>query len=143
MSRRASLAIGLAIVLGMIATASPLPIAADGASAAVGSFLFGRPRTRSRGDGIFEVTARGNNARERRSSLEMAVRKAAQRAEREHGAYFAVLRERSGAWLMNGRPIGDETTLRFKVLTREEAIRDDEGRPARLYRVADVLSGAR
>jgi hypothetical protein len=140
MSSRRILAAGLA--LGLLAVAGPLPIAADGASAAVGSFLFGRPRTRSRGDGVFEVTARGNNARERRSSLQMALIKAARRAEREHGALFAVLRERSGTWRMNGRAIGDETTLRFKVLNAEEALQDDQGRPARIYRVAEILAGA-
>jgi hypothetical protein len=130
------LAAGLALaLLAPLAVASP-------ANAALGPLLFGKKGDRSLGAGVFEVTARGNNLRERRSALDMALRKAAKRAVKEKRDYFAVLRQKSGSWLMNGRRIGDETTLRFRLLARPEPVLDDKGAPARIYRAGDILQAA-
>lgn len=122
-------------VLGLCLAAAPVPAAAQ-----LNSFLFGKPGTRSLSSGIFEVTARGNNMRERRSSLDMALIKAAKKAAKEKGAAFAVLRAKSGTWLMNGRPVGDETTLRFKLCAPGDTVLDDNGAPARVYAVAELLA---
>ncbi|HEY0042941.1 MAG TPA: hypothetical protein VGB62_00185 [Allosphingosinicella sp.] len=111
------------------------------ARAQMGGLLFGKAGTRKVSADVREVTARGNNMREKRSSLEMALRKAAKLAAKEKKPFIAVLREKSGSWLMNGRRIGDETTLRFKLLDREEPVLDDQGKPTRLFSVADLLTG--
>ena len=123
--------------------AGAVAISGGPASAAAGSLLFGKPGTRNLGEGVFEVTARGNNGSERRSSYEMAVIKAAKRARKENSPYFAVLREKSGTWTMGGRPIGGETTLRFRLRPNADALNDNQGRPARVYEVAQVLVGER
>ncbi|HEX8224670.1 MAG TPA: hypothetical protein VF605_12705 [Allosphingosinicella sp.] len=117
--------------------------AAAPASAQVDSFLFGKPLTKTVAPGVFEVTARGKNMRERRSSYEMALIKAAKRAAKAKGTWFAVLREKSGTWTMNGGPIGDETTIRFKLVSGPDPIADDKGAPARVYNVAEILSRSR
>ena len=124
-------------VAGVIA----LAIAATPAAAQMGSLLFGKPGTKKVSADVREVTARGNNMREKRSSLQMALIKAAKLARKEGKPFIAVLREKSGSWSMNGRRIGDETTLRFKLLDREEPVLDDAGKPARAYEVAMLLGG--
>jgi hypothetical protein len=106
------------------------------------SFLFGKPMSKKVAPGTFEVTARGNNMRTRRSSFDMALRKAARRAAKENGRWFAVVREKSGTWTMNGRSIGDETTLRFRIVASPDPVLDDKGRPARVYSVAEILGRA-
>jgi hypothetical protein len=113
------------------------------AAAQVDSFLFGKPLTKKVAPGVFEVTARGNNMRTRRSSLDVALLKAAKLAQKHKGAWFAVLREKSGTWKMNGGPIGDETTLRFRLVSGPEPVLDDKGAPARVYNVAEILSRSR
>lgn len=112
------------------------------ASAQLDSFLFGKPGSKSVATGLFEVTARGNNMRESRSSLDMALIKAAKRAARQNGQWFAVVREKSGTWTMNGRSIGDETTLRCRIVPGLEPVLDDKGAPARVYSVAEILGRA-
>jgi hypothetical protein len=113
------------------------------AAAQLGSVLFGKPGTKTVAPGVFEVTARGNNMRERRSSLDMALLKAARRAAKQNGTWIAILREKSGSWLMNGRPIGDETTIRVRVVGGPDPVLDDKGAPARVYSVAEILSRGR
>ena len=117
-------------------------IPAAPASAQMDSFLFGKKGSKTIAPGVFEVTARGNNMREKRSSLDMALLKAAKRAARQNGTWFAVVRQKSGTWTMNGRPIGDETTLRCRVLPGPEPVLDDKGSPARIYEVAEILARA-
>jgi len=130
-------------VLAVAAMVAVTAAASAPASAQLNSFLFGKPGTRSVSAGVFEVTARGNNLRERRSSLDMALIKAAKKAAKEKAAAFAVLRAKSGTWLMNGRPIGDETTLRFKLCAAGETVFDEAGAPAKVYSVAELLAGER
>ena len=113
------------------------------AHAQLDSFLFGKPGTKKVSADVREVTARGNNMRERRSSLTMSLLKAAKLANKEKKPFIAVLREKSGSWSMNGRRLGDETTLRFKLLDRDEPVLDAEGKPARIFSVAELLAGAR
>jgi hypothetical protein len=111
------------------------------ASAQLGPLLVGKKGSKKISEDVFEVTARGNNMRERRSSLTMALRKAAARAAKQDKAWIAVLREKSGTWSMGGRAIGDETTIRVRMLDREQPVLDQAGAPARLYLVADLLAG--
>ena len=113
------------------------------ASAQVDSFLFGKPLTKTIAPGIFEVTARGNNMRTRRSSFDEALRKAAKHAAKKKGLWMAVIREKTGTWKMNGGPIGDETTLRVKLVDGPGPTLDDKGGPARVYNVAEILNRAR
>ena len=113
------------------------------ASAQVDSFLFGKKGSKTVAPGVFEVTARGNNMREKRSSLDMALLKAAKRAARQDGRWFAVIREKSGTWTMNGRSIGDETTIRVRLVNGPDPVLDDKGKPARVYSVTEILSRAR
>lgn len=115
-------------------------LAAAPASAQMDSFLFGKPKSRTVSPGVFEVTARGNNMRERRPSLDMALIKAARRAARQGGQWFAVIRRKSGTWTMNGRSIGDETTLRCRIVSGPDPVVDDKGGPAPVYNVAEILA---
>jgi hypothetical protein len=115
-------------------------IAPAAAAAQVDSFLFGKPLTKTISPGVFEVTARGNNIRTRRSSFDMALRKAARHAAKKNGRFFAVIREKSGTWTMNGGPVGDETTIRCRIVPGLEPVLDDKGNPARVYSVAEILS---
>ena len=118
-------------------------LASSPAAAQVDSSLFGRPLDKKIAPGVFEVTARGRNGLERRASFEVALRKAAKRTAKEKGTWFAILREKSGTWLMNGRPVGDETTIRFKLVSGPEPIPDDKGGSARIYNAAEILSRSR
>jgi len=118
-------------------------LASSPAAAQVDSFLFGRPLNKKIAAGVFEVTARGRNGLERRSSFDVALLKAAKRTAKEKGAWFAILREKSGTWLMNGRPVGEETTIRFKLVNGPNPIPDDKGAPARVYNAAEILSRSR
>jgi hypothetical protein len=113
------------------------------ASAQLDSFLFGKPLSKTISPGVFEVTARGNNMRTRRSSLDMALRKAAKRAAKQNGRWMAIIREKTGSWSMNGGSIGDETTIRVKLVDGPGPVLDDKGRPARVYSVAEILSRTR
>ena len=131
-----------ALIAGALIALAAGAALAPPARAQMGSMLFGKRRTEKVSVDVREVTARGNNMREKRSSLEMALRKAAKLAAKEKKPYIAVLREKSGSWLMNGSRVGDETTWRFKLLDREEPELDAEGKPARLFRIADLLAGA-
>lgn len=115
-------------------------LAAAPAPAQLGSVLFGKPGSKTVAPGVFEVTARGNNMRESRSSFDMALLKAARRAAKQGGAQFAVVREKSGTWTMNGRSIGDETTIRCRIVTGPDSGLDDKGAPARVYSVSEILS---
>ena len=110
------------------------------AFAQVDSFLFGKPLSKTIAPGVFEVTARGHNMREHRSSLDMALIKAAKRAAKQKGLWFAVIREKSGTWTMNGGSIGDETTIRCRIVSGPDPVLDDKGAPARVYSVAEILS---
>jgi hypothetical protein len=112
------------------------------ASAQVDSFLFGKPMSKTISPGIFEVTARGNNLRHHRPALDMALIKAAKRAAKQNGRWFAVVRQKSGTWTMNGRSIGDETTLRCRIVPGPDPVLDDKGAPARVYSVAEILGRA-
>jgi hypothetical protein len=128
--------------LRIAAAALLLAVPAAPASAQMDSFLFGKKGSKTIAPGVFEVTARGNNARTKRSSLDMALAKAARRAARQKGLWFAVVRQKSGTWTMNGRPIGDETTLRCRIVPGPEPVLDDKGAPARIYNVAEILARA-
>ena len=132
------IAAGSVAVLGAGLLLLPAPASAD-----MRSLLLGRAGTKNVGAGVFEVTARGNNMREKRSSLEVATMKAAKRAAQEKGSYFAILREKTGSWTMGGRRIGDETTLKFKVMSSPDPITDEAGTPARVFKVADLLPEAK
>lgn len=112
------------------------------ASAQLDSFLFGKPGSKTVAPGVFEVTARGNNMRERRPSMDMALIKAAKRAAKQNGQWFAVIRLKSGTWHMNGRSVGDETTIRCRIVSGPDPVVDDKGAPARVYNVAEILSRA-
>lgn len=129
---RVRLAVAL---LGAALAAAPAPAQVD-------SFLFGKPKSKTVSPGVFEVTARGNNLRERRSSLDMALIKAAKRAARQNGQWFAVIRRKSGTWTMNGRSIGDQTTLRCRIVSGPGPVADDKGQPAPVYNVAEILGRA-
>jgi hypothetical protein len=118
-------------------------LASSPAAAQLDSFLFGKPLNKKIAPGVFEVTARGKTRLDRRASFDVALIKAAKRAAKENGTWFAILREKSGTWLMNGSPVGDETTIRFKLVTGPEPIPDDKGAPARVYSVAEILSRRR
>lgn len=118
-------------------------LASSPAAAQMDSFLFGKPLSKKVAPGVFEVTARGRTGLEKRASFDVALIKAAKRAAKENGTWFAILREKSGTWRMNGRPVGDETTLRFKLVTGPDPIPDDKGAPARVYSVAEILSRSR
>jgi hypothetical protein len=132
------------IRLGLAAAALLLAaMAAAPASAQMDSFLFGKKGSKTVAPGVFEVTARGNNMREKRSSLDMALIKAAKRAAKQNGTWFAVVREKSGTWTMNGRSIGDETTIRVRLVNGPDPVLDDKGKPARVYSVTEILSRAR
>jgi hypothetical protein len=115
-------------------------IAPAAAAAQVDSFLFGKPLTKTISPGVFEVTSRGKNMRTRRSSFDVALSKAARHAAKKNGRFFAVIREKTGTWTMNGGPIGDETTLRCRIVEGPGPVLDDKGNPARVYSVAEILS---
>lgn len=128
-------------LLAAVLTLAAIPAAP--ASAQVDSFLFGKPLNKTIAPGLFEVTARGNNMRTRRSSYDEALRKAAKHAAKKNGLWMAFVREKTGTWTMNGGSIGDETTLRVKLVDGPGAVLDDKGNPARVYEVAEILGRAR
>ena len=130
-------------VLALAAALAATAVAPAPASAQLDSFLFGKPGTKSLSGGVFEVTARSNKLSEPRSALDRALVKAAKKAAKEKAAAFAVLRVKGGTWLMNGSPIGLQTTLRFKLCAPGEAVLDETGAPARIYSVAELLAGER
>jgi hypothetical protein len=130
------------VAIGVLAAAASASLLAAPASAQLGSVLFGKPGSKKISADTFEVTARGNNIRERRSSLTMALLKAARRAEKARMGWIAVVREKTGTWSMNGRAIGDETTIRVVMMAEQRPTLDTKGAPARVYSVAELLSHA-
>ena len=129
--------------LALAAALAVTAVAAAPASAQLDSFLFGKKGTKSLSGGVFEVTARTNKWREPRSSIDKALVQAAKKSAKEKAAAFAVLRAKTGTWLMNGSPVGVETTLRFKLCRPGETVLDEAGAPAKVYSVADLLAGER
>jgi hypothetical protein len=128
---------------GLLAVAAAAVVLAPPAGAQIGSLLFGKPGTRHVSADVAEVTARGNTMREKRSSLQMALIKAAKLAGKQNKPFIALLREKTGGWSMNGRHVGDETTIRFRMLAARETVQDEAGGPARLFEVAGLLETGR